>query len=94
MIDRTRLDGSIDPVTTTAGGETVAADAELAARAPRDDLRPDAALHDDTRLWAALQHASGGTWAGCVYDADAIIAALTQSSDTKARLKPGTTRIA
>ena len=79
VIDRTRLDGSIDLVTTTAGGETVAADAELAARAPRDDLRPDAALHDDTRLWAALQHASGGTWAGCVYDADAIIAALTQS---------------
>ncbi len=79
VIDRTRLDGSIDLVTTTAGGETVAADAELAVRAPRDDLRPDAALHDDTRLWAALQHASGGTWAGCVYDADAIIAALTQS---------------
>jgi hypothetical protein len=24
-------------------------------------------------LWAALQDASGGTWGGCVYDADQII---------------------
>jgi len=59
VIDRTRLDGSIDLVTTTAGGETVAADAELAVRAPRDDLRPDAALHDDTpraTKLARLQH--------------------------------------
>ena len=29
-----------------------------------------------TRLWAALQQASGGTWAGCVYDVDRIVAAL------------------
>ena len=43
----------------------------LAARAPRPDLAP-AALPDDTRLWAALQHASGGTWGGCVYDVEAI----------------------
>jgi len=26
----------------------------------------------DTRLWAALQNASGGSWGGCVYDADRI----------------------
>jgi xylonate dehydratase len=48
----------------------------LAARPPRDDLAPNAALPDDTRLWAALQHASGGTWGGCVYDADSIVRAL------------------
>ena len=30
-------------------------------------------LPDDTRLWAALQAASGGPWAGCVYDVDRII---------------------
>ena len=30
-------------------------------------------LPDDTRLWAALQQASGGTWGGCVYDVDRII---------------------
>ncbi|MXX84292.1 MAG: hypothetical protein F4Y70_12640, partial [Chloroflexi bacterium] len=33
-------------------------------------------LPDDTRLWAALQAASGGVWAGSVYDVDKIIAAL------------------
>jgi len=27
----------------------------------------------DTRLWAALQQAGGGTWGGCVYDVDAIV---------------------
>jgi len=43
-------------------------------RAP--DLEPDPALPADTRLWAALQHASGGVWGGCVYDPDAIIAKL------------------
>jgi xylonate dehydratase len=32
-------------------------------------------LPADTRLWAALQ-AVGGTWDGCVYDPDAIIATL------------------
>ena len=49
---------------------------ELAARAPRGDLAPHPALPDDTRLWAALQNASGGTWGGCVYDVDAILARM------------------
>jgi len=48
----------------------------LATRASRKDLAPNAALPEDTRLWAALQLASGGTWAGCVYDPDQIIATL------------------
>ena len=48
----------------------------LAARLPRADLKPDAKLPDDTRLWAALQRASGGTWAGCVYDVERIIQVL------------------
>ena len=30
-----------------------------------------------TRLWAALQNASGGTWGGCVFDPDAILRALS-----------------
>ncbi len=33
------------------------------------------------RLWAALQRASGGTWAGCVYDVDRIVAALDAAAD-------------
>jgi xylonate dehydratase len=39
-------------------------------------LHPDAKLPADTRLWAALQKASGGTWAGCVYDVEKIIRLL------------------
>ena len=31
---------------------------------------------EDTRLWAALQNVSGGTWGGCVYDVEAILAKL------------------
>jgi hypothetical protein len=69
----------VDLVETTTSGDVVAADAELASRPPRPDLAADPALPDDTRLWAALQHASGGTWAGCVYDADAILAALSKT---------------
>jgi putative YjhG/YagF family dehydratase len=47
--------------------------AELERRALRADLRPDPRLPADTRLWAVLQDVSGGTWGGCVYDADAIL---------------------
>ena len=46
------------------------------AREPRPDLAPDPALPDDTRLWAALQDVSGGTWGGSVFDVDAIIETL------------------
>ncbi len=38
--------------------------------------QPIPLLPDDTRLWAALQDASGGTWGGCVFDVDAILKAL------------------
>jgi hypothetical protein len=40
------------------------------------EFPPDPALPDDTRLWAVLQQAGGGTWGGCVYDTDAIAAKL------------------
>jgi hypothetical protein len=45
----------------------------LERRGSRPDLAPDAALPDDTRIWAALQDVSGGAWGGAVYDADAIL---------------------
>ncbi len=48
----------------------------LSARSPRADLQPHPALPPDTKLWAALVEASGGIWAGCVYDVDAITARL------------------
>jgi putative YjhG/YagF family dehydratase len=72
-IDRVRLEGSVDFVGTAGRPLTPEEGAqELALRAPRPDLAPDPALPADTRLWAALQHASGGVWGGCVYDAEAI----------------------
>jgi xylonate dehydratase len=73
VIDRNRLAGSVDLV-GDASGEFGADEGTrvLAARTPRDDLRPDASLPDDTRLWAVLQRASGGTWGGCVYDVERI----------------------
>ena len=48
----------------------------LATRSSRADLAPRPDMPDDTRLWAALQAISGGTWRGCVYDVDVIAQAL------------------
>jgi len=57
----------------------------LTARDSRPDLTPHAALPADTRLWAALQLAGGGTWAGCVYDPERIIAMLEAGRVAMAR---------
>ena len=48
----------------------------LNERTPLPEMAPEERLPDDTRLWAALQNASGGTWGGCVYDVDRIIELL------------------
>ena len=77
VVDRNTLEGSVDLVgdhETVHGPEWGVL--ELARRSLRDDLAPHPALPDDTRLWAALQQASGGVWGGCVYDADAVVAGL------------------
>jgi putative YjhG/YagF family dehydratase len=77
VIDRNRLEGTVDLVGEGgAVGDAEAGSRILASRSPRTDLQPDPALPDDTRLWAALQSVGGGTWGGCVYDVDAILAAL------------------
>ncbi len=77
IIDRHRLEGSVDLV---GDGETLFGPEEgarvLARRRPRPDLAPDPNLPEDTRLWAALQRVSGGTWGGCVFDVEEIIAKL------------------
>jgi putative YjhG/YagF family dehydratase len=77
VINTRRLEGSIDLV----GSDGVEFGAEqgarvLAERAPHPGLTPDPDLPDDTRLWALLQGVGGGTWGGCVYDSEAIAAAL------------------
>ncbi|HXY70024.1 MAG TPA: YjhG/YagF family D-xylonate dehydratase [Gemmatimonadales bacterium] len=77
VIDRGKLTGSVSLV--GAAGKPLAAAkcaALLRGRAPHPALAVHPALPDDTKLWAALQRASGGTWAGCVFDVDRIVAAL------------------
>jgi putative YjhG/YagF family dehydratase len=74
IVDRTNLVGRIDLV----GDGNRRFDREegirvLATRPLHPGLRPNPDLPDDTRLWAALQDVSGGTWGGCVYDVEAII---------------------
>ncbi|GAB4521481.1 MAG: xylonate dehydratase YagF [Anaerolineae bacterium] len=77
IIDRSTLAGSINLVGTPEGDLTPESAAQLLdARPPHPGLAPHPALPDDTRLWAALQAASGGTWAGCVYDVERIVAVL------------------
>jgi putative YjhG/YagF family dehydratase len=80
-IDRTTLVATIDLV--EADGRPLS-DAEAADllrdRPPHPGLRPHPALPADTRLWAALQQASGGTWGGCVYDAGEIVKALERGA--------------
>ncbi len=76
-VDGNRLEASVDLV--GEAGRRFSADEGakiLAARPPRSDLAPHPRLPSDTRLWAALQRASGGPWGGCVFDVDKIIAAL------------------
>ena len=51
-------------------------DALLAERESFAGLAPHPSLPNDTKLWAALQRASGGTWSGCVYDVDRIVELL------------------
>lgn len=77
VIDRNRLEGTVNFVGTPDRPLTPAEGAAvLAARQPHPDLAPDPDLPDDTRLWAALQAVSGGTWRGSVYDVDRIVRAL------------------
>jgi putative YjhG/YagF family dehydratase len=76
IVDRARLDGTIDLVTTDASGADAPAHALLASRTMHPDIAPDPDLPPATRLWAALQNASGGPWGGCVYDVDEIVERL------------------
>ena len=74
IVDRVNLSGRIDLV----GEEDNRFDAEdgvrvLTKRTQHPDLQPNPDLPDDTRLWAALQNVSGGTWGGCIYDVDKIL---------------------
>jgi dihydroxyacid dehydratase/phosphogluconate dehydratase len=77
MVDRNSLEGTVNLV--GHGSESWGPEQGsqiLASRPPRSDLRADPDLPGDTRLWAALQEVSGGTWGGCVYDVELILQTL------------------
>lgn len=80
-IDTRNLTGSINFIGEGEATFTAEHGARiLASRQPHPKLAPDVDLPDDTKLWAALQQFGGGTWGGCVYDVDAIVAALARGS--------------
>ena len=75
MIDRANLMGSINLIGTKEAERLTPTEAAelLEGRSPHPGLAPHPNLPDDTRLWAALQNASGGVWRGAIYDVDRII---------------------
>lgn len=64
QIDTGTLEGTVNVMTDDFAG--------FLARGSHPELVPDPRVPTDTRLWAALQNASGGSWGGCVYDVDRI----------------------
>lgn len=77
IVDRNNLVGSVNFIGTEDQRLTPEEGAKvLAERSVHPDVKPNPGLPDDTRLWAALQSVSGGTWKGSVYDVDRIIEVL------------------
>jgi dihydroxyacid dehydratase/phosphogluconate dehydratase len=75
-IDTRELTGTIDLLGID--------EAVLQARALNPLLVPDPRVPADTRLWAALQNVSGGSWAGCVYDHQRISEFLAKGLQAEA----------
>ncbi|MDB4867756.1 MAG: dehydratase [Cohnella sp.] len=87
-IDLNRLEGSINFIGQDDERFSPEAGAAiLTSRTSHPELKPDPQLPDDTRLWAALQAASGGTWRGSVYDVDRIIEVLNAGHTYLEQLK-------
>lgn len=88
IIDCNNLEGSINFVGTEDHELTPEEGAKvLAARESHPDLKPDPDLPDDTRLWAALQSISGGTWKGCIYDVDQILKVIEAGKEALEKRK-------
>ena len=93
VVDRVRLEGSVDLV----GADGVEFGAEEGARVlagrdapPRALARPRPARRHPAL--GRLQAVGGGTWGGCVYDTDAIIAALQAGTAGRPDLVPAEKR--
>jgi xylonate dehydratase len=77
VIDTRNLEGSVDIIGIDS--------AQFSARERHPGLRPDPRVPADTRLWAALQNASGGSWGGCVYDAERVTRLLELGREAETR---------
>ena len=77
VIDRRTLTGGVNLVASDGKPlDDAAAVCLLASRPAHPGLAPQPGLPADTRLWAALQRVSGGTWGGAVYDVERIVEIL------------------
>jgi putative YjhG/YagF family dehydratase len=77
IVDRLNLEGRLDLIGHNGKRYSPEEGAKLLASRPmHPDLAADPNLSDDTRLWAALQNVSGGTWGGCIFDVETIITLL------------------
>jgi len=86
VINRATLEGTVNLIGENFVGQSASDGSRiLEARDVRSDLAADAALPDDTRIWAALQDASGGTWGGAVYDAESILRTLAAGKNALRR---------
>jgi xylonate dehydratase len=79
-IDRVRLEGSVNMLVNGSAEEGARV---LAERDAETSVDPE--LPAQTRLWALLQEASGGTWGGCVFDVDAIERRLANTTPSASR---------
>ena len=85
IIDTGLLSGSINFVGTEKKKLSPDEASEvLNSRSSNPQLNCDPRLHADTKLWAALQNVSGGTWGGCVFDTEKIIQTLKAGEEALA----------
>jgi putative YjhG/YagF family dehydratase len=85
IIDTRLLSGSINFVGTEKKKLSPDQASEvLNSRSSNPQLDCDPRLHADTKLWAALQNISGGTWGGCVFDTEKIIQTLNAGEEALA----------
>nr|WP_307000947.1 YjhG/YagF family D-xylonate dehydratase [Lederbergia panacisoli] len=75
-IDTVNLEGRVNFLGTKDQPVSPEEGARILSERKPNDIKPADSLPDDTRLWAALQKVSGGTWRGSVYDVDRIIEVL------------------
>lgn len=89
QIDTVSLEGHLNFVGTVEAPLTPEEGvAVLKHREQNPDIEAAAGLPDDTRLWAALQNVSGGTWKGSIYDVDKIIEVLKAGEEALAKNDP------